>query len=232
MSCFVRGNIFVILWGETHFIIIYLIKILNMILENNKEVHTIIFYYLLALLIQHIMKIMIMSIKINLKSSSKSQKAKNNQYDELNSQLNKLRIEKERYNCPSDYSKSAKIDREIQKIMNTISSIDSNSVFSNKKTKETGVLDFFDSFSNLFSQTKTIIEIGFKVLYVFIFVLFYYYNSSKFLLIPYNSFLSYFLSVDEASEYLKLSFVVIIGFISYLINQIITVKNDIMSLTT
>lgn len=142
-------------------------------------------------------------------------------YSELKRKIDSLTIEKERYNCPSEFAKSAKIEREIIRLQALLPAEENNN------TKDLSFFSNFNMNNNTYSSFvgKIIINVFFGIVFSF----FIYSTKHQSLLIPYNDFLALFFNLDEETNYISVKFYyIIIGF-HVLKDRLVSAGSDLLN---
>ncbi len=147
---------------------------------------------------------------------------------EIKEKITILKIEKEKFNCPSDFSKAAKIEREITQLTNLLASVDPDDE-SQIEDKEFSLMNIlkgvgFEMDSKFYSTV--IINIVFYIINIF----FVYYSSKDYLLVKSNEFLEYFFSNDEETSYCKINLLFILFGIHVVKEKIKNMYNTIKKL--
>ena len=132
--------------------------------------------------------------------------------EELKKKIRNLKVEYERYNCPSDFTKAAKIQREISKLEKLIDSDQNESI---SELKLSGLFNF-ESIKSSMTAALTV-----KLIFGIITGIYIYSTTNLYILIPQNDFLSIFFSYDKETSFLKIKFWYVIVGINLIISKLI-----------
>lgn len=143
------------------------------------------------------------SLNNNISSSSNKPSA-----SEIRDRITNLKIEKEKFNCPSEYSKAAKIERDITQLTLLLATCDPDdeSVIEDKEFSFMNILKGVGFELNSKFYSTLVINIVFYIINI----VFVYYSSKDYLLVKQNYFLEYFFNTDEETGYSKISLLFIL----------------------
>lgn len=186
--------------------------------KDNSEAFNCFILYFLIMLVEYFLSITANQF-LQQNNSKKKQPSKNNL---ILQKIKKLKAEKEIYNCPSEFARAAKIEREITKLTQQLTSEDSDHT-----PIDSTPLGMFNSLSSLYSSRLVIANLIIKALFILSSIIFTIYYKDVYLNVRKSELLSYFFKTDSSGSANQINVLYCIFSVNYLKSKLRGLIDDI-----